>query len=120
MNIEEIRDYLLSQPNVTEDNAFGEDILNYRIYNKIFACMTLETPDHIAMKCDPERALDLRDRYTGIVPAWHWNKKYWNDVYFEHDVPDELIRELVQHAMSEVKKKLPKGLRSQDKRQKTI
>lgn len=108
MNVEDLRNYMLALKGVTEDNAFGPDCLNYRVCNKIFACINLETPDHVALKCDQEYALFLRDRYRGITGAWHWNKKYWNDVWFDTDVPDGLVLELVGHAVAEVLKKLPK------------
>lgn len=108
MNIEDLRDYMLALKGVTEDNAFGPDFLNYRVCNKIFACINLERPDGATFKCDPDYALELRDRYRGITGAWHWNKKYWNDVRFDCDVPDSLILELVHHSIDEVLKKLPK------------
>ncbi|MCM1034214.1 MAG: MmcQ/YjbR family DNA-binding protein [Paludibacter sp.] len=108
MNIEYLRDYILAQKAVTEDNAFGLDFINFRLCNKIFACLNLERPEQVTLKCDADYALELRDQYQGITGAWHWNKKYWNDVRFDADVSDELVLKLVQHAMDEVLKKLPK------------
>lgn len=107
MDIESIREHCLGLREVTEDMPFGPDTLVFRIYNKIFACLDLTRPDLIALKCDPERAIELRERYRGIEGAWHWNKRFWNDVYFESDVPDALIRELVEHSLHEVLRKLP-------------
>jgi len=108
MDIEQLRDYCLSRKGATEDTAFGEDILLFRVYNKIFACLDLGRPDRVTLKCDPERALELRERYEGIDGAWHWNKRYWNDVRFDRDVPDALILELVDHSLAEIIRKLPK------------
>lgn len=108
MNIEQIRDYCLSRKGATEDSAFGEDYLLFRVYNKIFACLDLERPDRVTLKCDPDRAVELRERYEGISGAWHWNKRYWNDVRFGGDVPDALILELVDHSLAEILRKLPK------------
>lgn len=78
MNIESIRDYCLSLPFVTEDFPFDETTLVFRIMGKIFAMTDLENIDWFVLKCDPERALDLRDKYSEITGAWHMNKKYWN------------------------------------------
>lgn len=111
MNIESFRAYCLSLPLVTEDFPFDDTVLVFRIHNKIFACVTMDNPDLAVMKCDPERAIDLRERYGSIEEAWHWNKKYWNQVWFRGDVPDSLFRALTDHAYCEVWRKLPKRLR---------
>ncbi len=110
MNIEAIRNYCLSKPLATEDSAFGPEGILFRVYNKIFAYLDLERPDLVVLKCAPDYALDLRDKYNGIQGAWHWNKKYWNEVHFDTDVPNQLILELIDHSLSEVLKKLPKRL----------
>ena len=116
MNIELIREYCLSKPLATEDSAFGEDCVLLRVYGKIFAFLGLEHPDRVVLKCDPDRAIALRDRYEGICGAFHWNKKYWNEVHFDTDVPDEVILELVDHSLSEVLKKLPRKTREEYER----
>ncbi len=108
MNIETVREYCLSLPLVTEDTAFGPDYILFRVYNKIFACLDLTRPDRVALKCDPDRAIALRDAYAGIDGAWHWNKRYWNDVVFDADVSDDVILQLIDHSLDEVLKKLPK------------
>lgn len=108
MNIEEIREYCLSKPLATEDSAFGPDNLLFRVYNKIFACIDLERPNLVVVKCDSERAEELRQQYQGIVPAWHWNKRFWNEIHFNTDVDDPLVFQLIDHSIAEVLKKLPK------------
>lgn len=108
MDIERIRTYCLAKPLATEDSAFGPEGILFRVYGKIFAYLDLERPDLVVTKCDPDRALELRDRYEGIRGAWHWNKKYWNEIHFDTDVPDELIFQLIDHSLAEVLKKLPK------------
>lgn len=108
MDIEQIRNYCMARKGATEDFAFGEDTLLFRVCNKIFACLDLTRPDRVTLKCDPERALELREHYEGIEGAWHWNKRYWNEVHFDSDVPDALILELVDHSLAEVLRKLPK------------
>ena len=111
MDIEIIRAYCLSKPLATEDSAFGPEGLLFRVYGKIFAYLDLDRPDLVVVKCDPDRAVELRDRYVGVVPAWHWNKKYWNELHFDTDVPDEVILSLIDHSLDEVLKKLPKKTR---------
>ena len=111
MNIEEFREYCLSLPNVTEDMPFDENVLVFRLHGKIFACVAMDNPDLATMKCDPEKAIELREQYSSIEGAFHWNKKFWNQVWFNQDVDDKLIRSLVDHAYNEVYKKLPKRLK---------
>ena len=100
MNIEEIREYCLSLPMVTEDTAFGEDHLLLRVCGKIFACISLDRPDWLTVKCDPDRALDLRERYSSIQPAWHWNKRYWNQIHLSSGLSDDFIASLIRHSYS--------------------
>lgn len=111
MNIEEAREVCLSIKGATESFPFGEDVLVFKVMNKMFAYVALDTKDGefwLNLKCDSERAIDLRERYSGIFPGFHSNKKYWNTIVLESDVPEELIKELVQHSVDEVIKKLPK------------
>lgn len=112
MDIETAREYCLSLPMTTEDMAFGEDCLLFRVCNKIFACLSLARADCFVVKCNPEYALELRERYTEIEPAWHWNKKYWNQLNLNGSLRNDLIFSLVRHSYSEVVKKLPKSIRA--------
>lgn len=114
MDIEQIRAYCLSKPHATEDFPFDETTLVFRVMNKIFASIGLDNVDWFCLKCDPEYAIELREHYTGITGAWHWNKKYWNQIAITHgDVPETLIRSLIDHSYDEVVKKLPRKLRDQ-------
>lgn len=111
MNIEVFREYCLSLPNVTEDMPFDENVLVFRLHGKIFACVAMDNPGLATMKCDPEKAVELREQYSSIEGAFHWNKKFWNQIWFNQDADDKLIRSLVDHAYDEVYKKLPKRLK---------
>ncbi len=113
MDIETLREYCLSLPYATEDTAFGDDILLLRVCDKIFACISLDRPDYITVKCDPEYALELRDRHVEVEPAWHWNKKYWNQLRLTGTLTEDFIKALIRHSYSEVVKKLPKKLKTQ-------
>jgi predicted DNA-binding protein (MmcQ/YjbR family) len=96
----------------SEDMAFGEDDLLLRVCGRIFACIDLVREGHIlVLKCDPDYAIDLRDKYPEIEPAWHWNKKYWNQHYLQGHLTDELVKSLIRHSYSEVVKKLTKAVK---------
>jgi predicted DNA-binding protein (MmcQ/YjbR family) len=81
MNIEELREYCLNLKGTTEEFPFDEVTLVLKVQGKMFALIPLDNPEtQIALKCDPERAITLREEYESIVPAWHFNKKHWNTV----------------------------------------
>ena len=109
MNLEELRDYCLSLPHVTEDMPCGEDILVFRICNRIFVLTSLESvPLRVSLKCDPERAIELREEFPNkIVAGYHLNKKHWNTVLLE-GLPPALIKEMIQHSYDQVLAKVPK------------
>ena len=114
MNIEFVREYCLSLPLATEDMAFGEEeFLLFRVCEKIFACIGFEHPDYFVLKADSEYCIDLRDHHPEIEPAWHWNKKYWNQVSLIGSLSDDFIKSLIRHSYSEVVKKLPKKVRNE-------
>jgi predicted DNA-binding protein (MmcQ/YjbR family) len=110
MNIEDARLYCLSKLNATEDFPFDETTLAFRVENKIFAIVDLENVSWFCVKCDADYAIELRDRYPQIVPAWHMNKKYWNQLDIAL-LSDELFFSLVDHSYNEVLKKLPRKIR---------
>ena len=107
MNIELFREICLALPETTEDTPFDETTVVFRLKGKIFACVSTDSPDVVTMNA-PERAEELRAQYYAIEGAWHWNKKYWNQITLDGSVPDELIGELIRHAYEEVNRKLPK------------
>ena len=110
MDIETARNYCLGSPCTNEDSAFGEDYVLFRVCDKIFACVALTNNNHIVLKCDPEYARELRESYAEVTPAWHWNKKHWNQVSFRGLLTDDLILSLIRHSYNEVAKKLPKRI----------
>ena len=112
MNIEEIREYCLAKPAVTEGFPFGQDVLVFKVMNKMFALTGLEgDPPYVNLKCDPERAIDLRERYVDIRPGWHMNKQQWNSVYYTRDLPRDLVLELIDHSYELV----VQGLKKKDR-----
>ncbi|TDQ16651.1 putative DNA-binding protein (MmcQ/YjbR family) [Algoriphagus boseongensis] len=111
MTLDYFRDYCLNLPHVTEDTPFGPDVLVFRVGGKIFALMDLETFPYVNLKCDPERAVELREQYPGITPGYHMNKKLWNSVSTKGNVPDALILELAKHSYELIRDSLPKKVK---------
>lgn len=113
MNIEEVREFALSLPNVQE-SLFAENWIKFCIEDKWFMLIQLDAPEpRAAVKCDPDIALELRSQYNGIEPAYHMNKRMWNDLYLERDLDDETIKKWILHSYQEVVKKLPKSKQKQ-------
>ena len=114
MNVEYVRDYCLSLKNTTESFPFDEVSLVFKVENKMYLLMSLDAEDpNIAVKCDPDEAEELRDRYMAVEPAFHFNKKHWNNIYFNRDMLDSEIRKWILHSYNEVIRKLPKKVREQ-------
>lgn len=113
MDVETIREYCLSKKGVTESFPFDDVSLVMKVMDKMFALIDLEEAKSISLKCDPEQAIDLREHYSGIEGAYHFNKKYWNSVRLDMDVDDSLIKKLVDHSYEEVIKKFTKKLRTE-------
>jgi predicted DNA-binding protein (MmcQ/YjbR family) len=111
MTLEYFRDFCLSFPGVSEDTPFDANTLCFRVGGKIFAILDLEVFDYVNLKCDPERAVELRERYPGISPGYHMNKKLWNSVSVGGNVPDSLILDLAKHSYELILTSLPKKTR---------
>ncbi|MDE6272994.1 MAG: MmcQ/YjbR family DNA-binding protein [Muribaculaceae bacterium] len=112
MNIEEVREYGLSLPHVTERMPFGPDTYCMEIGGKMFVLMTLAGEwDFYNLKADPEYSEELRASHADIFPGYHMNKKHWISVRFEGDVPDMLQRELILHSYQQTARNLTKKRR---------
>ena len=109
MDLEDFREYCLTKPEALESTPFGEDTLVFKVWGKIFALASLDdVPPRVNLKCDPERALDLRDRYEEVQPGYHMNKKHWNTVEIEGGIPDPELRKMIDHSYDLVAKGLLK------------
>lgn len=108
MNIEELRSYCLAKKFTVEDFPFGEDTLVFKVKGKIFAITGLNDDGcKVNLKCDPDRAIELRDRYDEIKPGYHMNKKHWNTIEFESTLSAKLLKELIDHSYELVVSSLP-------------
>lgn len=108
MTIDALIEHCVRKPGVTYGTPFGPGVLVFRVGDKIFALAPLDLFETVNLKCDPERAIELRERYTGIVPGYHMNKRHWNTVDVTGSVPQDLLKELVDHSYDLVKASLPK------------
>ena len=113
MDLADFRAHCLTKPNVAEVTPFGPNTLVFKVGGKMFALASLDdVPPHVNLKCDPERALDLRDRYEDVQPGYHMNKKHWNTIALSGGVPDAELRRLIDHSYELVVASLPKAQRS--------
>lgn len=110
MDLEAVRDFCLALPgDVTEEFPFDEEVLVFKVSGKIFLLTNVNAlPFTVNLKCDPERAIELRERYPAVQPGYHMHKKYWNTVAPHEGLPERLFYELIRHSFDEVVKKLPK------------
>lgn len=113
MDIEQIRDFCLSLPQTSEDFPFDEEALAFRVRDKIFAMINVNTPEWFVLKCHPDVALELRETHGEIKAAWHMNKKYWNQIDIFGTLPDALILDMIRHSYEEVVRKIPKRLKTE-------
>ena len=113
MDTDEFREYCLTKAKVTEGMPFGETVLVFKVAGKIFALMSLdEVPATANLKCNPDLALELRDRYEEVRPGYHMNKKHWNTVEIEGGIPEAELRTMIDHSYDLVVQSLPRAGRS--------
>jgi len=106
MNIEDIREHAIAKSDVTEGFPFGEQTLVFKVKEKIFLLMSLDAdPLQFNAKCDPERAIELREQYDCVLPGYHMNKKHWNTVIVDGTLNTKQIKELIDHSYNLVAKK---------------
>lgn len=110
MNVEAIREYCLSKKGAKEDYPFDDETLVFKVGGKIFALIPLEKiPLQINLKCDPEKAIELREKYDCVTPGWHMNKKYWNTIIIDGNVRWSEIKEWIDNSYDEVISKFKKS-----------
>ncbi len=95
MNIETLRSYCISKAGVTEGLPFGEDTLVFKVGDKIFLLTSIDEAVSFNVKCDPEKAISLRETFTEVIPGYHMNKKHWNTVYYDGALSDQQLKEMI-------------------------
>lgn len=117
MNVEQYRNYCISKKGVTEHFPFDEDTLVFKVMGKMFALSSLkkweEGMPSVNLKCDPDRALELRAQYEAVQPGYHMNKQLWNTISINQDVPDKMILELIDHSYDLIVAGLTKKLQAE-------
>ena len=114
MNIETVREYCISKPGASESFPFGEETLVFKVGGKAFALLALERkPFSMNLKCDPEKAVQLREEYDAVQPGYHMNKIHWNTVIVDGSIRGNLIQEWIDHSYELVTQSLPKAVREQ-------
>ena len=118
MHIEELRNYCLSIGPVTEETPFGPDTLVFKVGGKIFLLVGLDQIDELRfnVKCDPEKAVELRERYDQtVLPGYHMNKKHWNTVIANRELDDKVLEELITHSYNLIVESLPAKVKQEIK-----
>jgi predicted DNA-binding protein (MmcQ/YjbR family) len=113
MTLEEYRKYCLQKAGVTEHLPFDINTLVFKVGNKMFALTDINSFSSINLKCDPERAIELREQYSEIIPGYHMNKRLWNTVSTIDSLEDSFILELIDHSYDLILESLPKKTREE-------
>jgi len=113
MNIETLQKYCLSKKGVTEEFPFGDSTLVFKVMGKVFALTSLDRDFTVNLKCDPERAIDLREQFPAVQPGYHMNKMHWNTIYIDGSIPVNFIYEWIDHSYNLVVGKLPARLKNE-------
>ena len=117
MNCEDIREYCISKPGVTEGFPFNDTALVFKVMNKMFALLDLSDESRgLSLKCDPELAIELREKYNEVTPAWHFNKAHWNGIALPGSITDKSLKEWIDHSYEIVVDSLPKAKKQELKR----
>ncbi len=113
MTLDHFREYCLSLKGTTEDLPFDENTLVFKVLGKMFALTNIEDFEFVNLKCNPEKALELREEFMEVSPAYHMSKKHWNSVRVDSDIPDKLLKQWITDSYNLVVAKIPKKLKEQ-------
>lgn len=113
MHIEAYREYCLKKPGTSESLPFDNNTLVFKVMGKMFALCDVDKFQSINLKCDPEYALELRERFQSVNPGYHMNKQHWNTIDSNGDVPDKLLYEFIDHSYELIVKSLPKKVQKE-------
>ncbi|MEY3585745.1 MAG: hypothetical protein RLZZ243_809 [Bacteroidota bacterium] len=114
MFLDDVRTHCIQKAGVTEGFPFDQNTLVFKVFGKMFALMDVDVFDSLNLKCDPEKAIELRETFQGIQPGYHMSKKHWNTVLLNNDVSNQLLVELIDHSYELVYASLPKKVRNEN------
>ncbi|MCB0400628.1 MAG: MmcQ/YjbR family DNA-binding protein [Flavobacteriales bacterium] len=113
MNIESYRDYCIAKKGVTEHFPFDESTLVFKVMGKMFALADVDQFNFINLKCDPDRAVELREQYQAVKPGYHMSKTHWNSVYVNQDASDQLVYQWIDDSYELIVTSLTKKLQQE-------
>ena len=113
MNIEELREYCIAKKAVTESFPFDEETLVFKVMNKMFLLTNINKELSMNVKCDPEKAIELREQYSSVLPGWHMNKKHWNTVDIDGSISDNQLKEWIDDSYDLIVASLTKKLQNE-------
>ncbi len=113
MDIEEYREYCITKAGVTEEFPFDQNTLVFKVMGKMFALCDVQAFESINLKCEPEKAVELREQYDGVTPGYHMSKKHWNTVVMDGSINDNLIRGWIDDSYNLVVSGLPKKVQAE-------
>lgn len=113
MNIEDLRDYCLTKKAVVEDFPFDDVSLVMKVGGKMFALIPLKSEASISLKCNPDLAINLREQYSAVVPAYHFNKKHWNTVYMNGSISETDVKTWIDHSYELVASSLSRKIKTE-------
>lgn len=111
MNVETLRNYCIQKKEVTESFPFDDTTLVMKVKGRMFALINLNENPSVNLKCDPELAIELRERYSSVLPGYHMNKQHWNTIALDGSIPTEKIKQWVDHSYDLVIKSIPNSIR---------
>jgi predicted DNA-binding protein (MmcQ/YjbR family) len=112
MGREGVLAFCTAMPGATEDYPFGDGVAVFRVGGKMFALVPLDAePATVNLKCDPDLALELRDRFPAVRPGWHQDKRHWNTVELDGSLDDDEVREMIEHSYELIVARLPRAQR---------
>jgi len=113
MDIESLWEYCISKPFSEESFPFDQEHVVFKVKSKMFALFSVEQFKSINLKCDPEKALELREQFSAVQPGYHMNKKHWNTVIVNDDLSDKEVLKLIDYSYELVVKSLPKKIQNE-------
>lgn len=113
MNVEELRAYCLNKKGVTESTPFDDVTLVFKVMNKMFALTDVEGDLSVNLKCDPEKAIELRQEYDAVIPGYHMNKKHWNTIAIDGSIPAKQIQQWIDDSYDLIVRSLTKKLQEE-------
>lgn len=113
MNVESVREYCLKMKSCTESFPFDETTLVMKVAGKMFSLINLDENPSVNLKCDPEKAIELREEFDAVLPGYHMNKEHWNTILLNGTVPDREIRQWIDDSWHLVVEKLPKSVKKE-------